>query len=150
MLQMLARNILAEGKNFKEFPLVLHYTKRDRPDAIALAQLDYYLNSTIKVPRFTTSITKFPGGAEVFESLDAIISLVLFRELRKLVIPKPLEQVECKEKRLSALLYTLKVTPPPCSPCCCSMSLGNWLYLNPNQLARLSVKKSAYWPYSIS
>jgi signal recognition particle receptor subunit beta len=110
MLQMLARTILAEGKNFKEFPVVLHYSKRDLPNALALKQLDYYLNSTIKVPRFTTSITKFPGGAEVFESLDAIISLVLFRELRNLAVPKPPSSF--KSEGL-ALLYKLKVTPLP-------------------------------------
>jgi len=73
-LQELARNIQAEGKKFLEFPLVLQYNKRDVPNALPLEQMDHYLNSSIKVPRFEAVASK---GAGVFDTLKAISKLVI-------------------------------------------------------------------------
>jgi signal recognition particle receptor subunit beta len=73
-LQELARNIQAEGKKFLEFPLVLQYNKRDVPNALPVEQLDHYLNSSIKVPRFEAVASK---GVGVFDTLKAISKLVI-------------------------------------------------------------------------
>jgi signal recognition particle receptor subunit beta len=73
-LQELARNIQAEGKKFLEFPLVLQYNKRDVPNALPLEQMDHYLNSSIKVPRFEAVASK---GMGVFDTLKAISKLVI-------------------------------------------------------------------------
>lgn len=73
-LQELARNIQAEGKKFLEFPLVLQYNKRDVPNALPLEQMDHYLNSSIKVPRFEAIASK---GVGVFDTLKAISKLVI-------------------------------------------------------------------------
>ncbi|MEI6044432.1 MAG: gliding-motility protein MglA [Chloroflexota bacterium] len=73
-LQELARNIQAEGKKFLEFPLVLQYNKRDVPNALPIEQLDHYLNSSIKVPRFEAVASK---GVGVFDTLKAISKLVI-------------------------------------------------------------------------
>jgi signal recognition particle receptor subunit beta len=73
-LQELARNIQAQGKKFLEFPLVLQYNKRDMPNAVPVEQLDHYLNSSIKVPRFEAVASK---GIGVFDTLKAISKLVI-------------------------------------------------------------------------
>ncbi len=73
-LQELARNIQAQGKKFLEFPLVLQYNKRDMPNAIPVEQMDHYLNSSIKVPRFEAVASK---GIGVFDTLKAISKLVI-------------------------------------------------------------------------
>lgn len=73
-LQELARNVQAQGKKFKEFPLVLQYNKRDVPNAIPIEQMDYYLNSQINVPRFPAIASKGDG---VFDTLKAISKLVI-------------------------------------------------------------------------
>ncbi|HEX2911553.1 MAG TPA: gliding-motility protein MglA [Chloroflexia bacterium] len=73
-LQELARNIQAQGKKFVEFPLVLQYNKRDVPNAIPVEQMDYYLNSQLKVPRFPAIASKGDG---VFDTLKAISKLVI-------------------------------------------------------------------------
>ncbi len=73
-LQELARNVQAQGKRFQDFPLVLQYNKRDVPNAIPVEQMDYYLNSQIKVPRFGAVASKGDG---VFDTLKAISKLVI-------------------------------------------------------------------------
>jgi signal recognition particle receptor subunit beta len=73
-LQELARNIQAEGKKFLEFPLVLQYNKRDVPNVLPVEQMDHYLNSSIKVPRFEAVASK---GVGVFDTLKAISKLVI-------------------------------------------------------------------------
>jgi signal recognition particle receptor subunit beta len=73
-LQELARNVQAQGKKFLEFPLVLQYNKRDMPQAIPIEQMDHYLNSSIKVPRFEAVASK---GIGVFDTLKAISKLVI-------------------------------------------------------------------------
>ncbi len=73
-LQELARNIQAEGKKFLEFPLVLQYNKRDVPNALPLEQMDHYLNSSIKVPRYEAVASR---GIGVFDTLKAISKLVI-------------------------------------------------------------------------
>ncbi len=73
-LQELARNIQAEGKKFLEFPLVLQYNKRDVPNALPLEQMDHYLNSSIKVPRYEAIASK---GVGVFDTLKSISKLVI-------------------------------------------------------------------------
>ncbi|MDB5083095.1 MAG: hypothetical protein JWP00_5019 [Chloroflexi bacterium] len=73
-LQELARNIQAQGKKFKEFPLVLQYNKRDVPNAVPLEQMDYYLNSQLNAQRFEAVASR---GIGVFDTLKYISKLVI-------------------------------------------------------------------------
>lgn len=75
-LQELARNIQAQGKKFKEFPLVLQYNKRDVPNALPLEQMDYYLNSQLHAQRFEAVASR---GIGVFDTLKYISKLVISR-----------------------------------------------------------------------
>ena len=71
-LKELAQNLAKQGKQFREFPLILQYNKIDLPSALPVPVLDRYLN-TIRVPRFEAVAV---NGHGVFETLRAISKLV--------------------------------------------------------------------------
>lgn len=72
-LQELARNITRQNKNFKDFPIVLQYNKRDLPDALPVAVMDKYLNP-LNWQRFDSVAM---NGVGVFDTLKAISKLVI-------------------------------------------------------------------------
>ncbi len=72
-LQELARNITKQNKNFKEFPIVLQYNKRDMPEALPTAVMDKYLNP-LNWQRFEAVATT---GVGVFDTLKSISKLVI-------------------------------------------------------------------------
>jgi signal recognition particle receptor subunit beta len=72
-LKELAQKITQQNKNFKEFPIVLQYNKRDLPEVVSVAKLDQYLNP-VKWQRFEAVATT---GVGVFDTLKAIRRLVI-------------------------------------------------------------------------
>ncbi len=72
-LKELARNVQKQGKNFKDFPLVIQYNKRDVPGALPVPVLDKYLNP-FGWPRYEACAN---SGVGVFDTLKAISKLVI-------------------------------------------------------------------------
>lgn len=72
-LKELARNVQKQGKNFKEFPLILQYNKRDLPNALPVEVLDKYLNP-FNWTRIEACAASGPG---VFDTLKGISKLVI-------------------------------------------------------------------------
>ncbi len=74
-LKELARNITKQNKNFRDFPIVLQYNKRDLPSEtlVPISTLDKYLNG-MNWQRFAAVATT---GVGVFETLRAISKLVI-------------------------------------------------------------------------
>ncbi|MDZ4719748.1 MAG: GTPase domain-containing protein [Roseiflexaceae bacterium] len=78
-LQELAENIKKQNKNFREFPVVLQYNKRDVPGALPVEKMDEFLNpAALKLgwQRYEAQATSGPG---VFDTLKAISKLVISR-----------------------------------------------------------------------
>jgi signal recognition particle receptor subunit beta len=68
-------NMLALGKDLREFPLVVQWNKRDMPDALSAPVLEGYLNRR-GVPSFeAVALT----GAGVYPTLRAICRMVMAR-----------------------------------------------------------------------
>jgi hypothetical protein len=74
-LKELAGNITRQNKDFREFPIVLQYNKRDLPNALSVGVLDKYLNG-LKWARFESIAST---GVGVFDTLKAISKLVISR-----------------------------------------------------------------------
>jgi mutual gliding-motility protein MglA len=72
-LKELARNVQKQGKNFRDFPLVIQYNKRDLPNALPVDVMDKYLNP-FKWQRFEACAASGPG---VFDTLKGISKLVI-------------------------------------------------------------------------
>jgi hypothetical protein len=72
-LKELAVNITRQNKQFKDFPVVMQYNKRDLPNALPVPVLDKYLNG-MKWVRFEAIATT---GVGVFDTLKAISKLVI-------------------------------------------------------------------------
>lgn len=78
-LQELAENIRKQNKNFRDFPIVLQYNKRDVPGALGLEKMDEFLNPpALKMgwQRYEATAT---NGMGVFDTLKAISKLVISR-----------------------------------------------------------------------
>ena len=71
-LKELAQNLTKQGKNFRNYPLLLQYNKIDLPSALPVPVLDKYLNP-MKVPRYESVAIR---GQGVFETLRGICRLV--------------------------------------------------------------------------
>ena len=71
-LKELAQNLTKQGKQFRNFSLLLQYNKIDLPSALPVPVLDKYLNP-MKVPRYESVAIK---GNGVFETLRGICRLV--------------------------------------------------------------------------
>jgi mutual gliding-motility protein MglA len=71
----LHENLLEEGIDPRDFPLVLQYNKRDLPGVLPVAELDHVLNYR-GLPAFEAAAVE---GAGVFETLKSISQLVLQR-----------------------------------------------------------------------
>ncbi len=76
----LHENLLEEGVEIREFPLVLQYNKRDLPAVLSVGDLDDLLNYR-GVPAFPASAV---DGAGVFDTLKSISQLVLHSLSRRL------------------------------------------------------------------
>jgi signal recognition particle receptor subunit beta len=74
-LKELAGNITRQNKDFRGFPIVLQYNKRDLPNALSVGVLDKYLNG-LKWARFESIAST---GVGVFDTLKAISKLVISR-----------------------------------------------------------------------
>lgn len=74
-LKELAKNVTRQNKNFREFPIVLQYNKRDLPEDVRLPvpMLDKYLNG-LSWSRYEAVATT---GVGVFDTLKAISKLVI-------------------------------------------------------------------------
>ncbi len=78
-LQELADNIKKQNKNFREFPIVLQYNKRDIPNVLPVEKMDEFLNPPalkLNWQRFEAAATT---GRGVFDTLKAISKLVISR-----------------------------------------------------------------------
>lgn len=75
-LRELANNVTRNmNKNFRDFPIVLQYNKRDLPNVFSSAELDRYLNPpNLGWQRFDAVATT---GVGVFDTLRAISKLVI-------------------------------------------------------------------------
>jgi mutual gliding-motility protein MglA len=71
-LRELAQNLTKQGKDFKQFPLILQYNKIDLPTALAVPVLDRYLNP-MKAPRYESVAVR---GQGVFEARRGICRMV--------------------------------------------------------------------------
>jgi hypothetical protein len=76
----LHENLLEEGIEIREFPMVLQYNKRDLPGVLPINDLDDLLNFR-GVPAFPASALE---GAGVFDTLKSISQLVLQSLSRRL------------------------------------------------------------------
>lgn len=72
-MKELAQNITKMNKNFREFPIVLQYNKKDLPNRLSTEQLDKFLNP-VNWQRFEAVATT---GTGVFDTLKAISRLVI-------------------------------------------------------------------------
>jgi len=75
-LRELAYNVTRNmNKNFREFPIVLQYNKRDLPNTFPVAELDRYLNPpNLGWQRYEAVATT---GIGIFDTLKAISKLVI-------------------------------------------------------------------------
>jgi mutual gliding-motility protein MglA len=78
-LQELAENIKKQNKNFREFPVVLQYNKRDVPGALPLETMDQYLNPPQLKMGWQRIEAEATNGRGVFETLRVISKLVISR-----------------------------------------------------------------------
>jgi signal recognition particle receptor subunit beta len=78
-LQELAENIKKQNKNFREFPMVLQYNKRDVPGALPLETMDQYLNPPQLKMGWQRYEAEAMNGRGVFDTLKAISKLVISR-----------------------------------------------------------------------
>ena len=76
----LHENLLEEGIEIREFPMVLQYNKRDLPGVVPINDLDDLLNFR-RAPAFPASALE---GAGVFDTLKSISQLVLQSLSRRL------------------------------------------------------------------
>ena len=76
----LHENLLEEGIEIRDFPMVLQYNKRDLPGALPINELDDLLNFR-GLPAFPASALE---GAGVFDTLKSISQLVLQSLSRRL------------------------------------------------------------------
>jgi hypothetical protein len=76
----LHENLLEEGIEIREFPMVLQYNKRDLPGVLPINDLDDLLNFR-GVPAFPASALE---GAGVFDTLKSTSQLVLQSLSRRL------------------------------------------------------------------
>lgn len=77
-LRELANNITKNlGKNFREFPIILQYNKRDLKNVATIEELDRYLNP----PAMNLGWQRYPAvaytGEGVLDTLKAISKLVI-------------------------------------------------------------------------
>ena len=73
--QNLEENLRSLNLNIRDIPFVLHYNKRDLPNAAPVEFMEYLLNNREEqVPSFTASAHKCEG---VFETLNMITRLLL-------------------------------------------------------------------------
>jgi hypothetical protein len=74
-LKELAQNVTKMNKNFREFPIVLQYNKKDLPNRLPADKLDSFLNPpALNWQRFEAIATT---GEGVFDTLKAISRLVI-------------------------------------------------------------------------
>jgi mutual gliding-motility protein MglA len=78
-LQELAENIKKQNKNFREFPMVLQYNKRDVPGSLPLETMDQYLNPPQLKMGWQRYEAEATNGRGVFDTLKAISKLVISR-----------------------------------------------------------------------
>jgi signal recognition particle receptor subunit beta len=78
-LQELAENIKKQNKNFREFPVVLQYNKRDVPGALPVEKMDEFLNPVALKLGWQRYEAEATNGRGVFDTLKAISKLVISR-----------------------------------------------------------------------
>lgn len=78
-LQELAENIKKQNKNFREFPMVLQYNKRDVPGALPVEKMDEFLNPAALKLNWQRYEAEATHGRGVFDTLKAISKLVISR-----------------------------------------------------------------------
>lgn len=78
-LQELADNIKKQNKNFREFPIVLQYNKRDIPGALPVEKMDEFLNPVALRLGWQRYEAEAMNGRGVFDTLKAISKLVISR-----------------------------------------------------------------------
>jgi mutual gliding-motility protein MglA len=74
-LQTLRKNLQANGLALEELPLVFQYNKRDLPEAVPVAYLEYLLNNTM--PRRVHFEAAASTGYNVFATLNAVAEQIL-------------------------------------------------------------------------
>ncbi len=79
-LHDLENNLRQDGLQMNEFPWVIQYNKRDLPNVAPIQYLQLKLNK-YNVPHFESVAT---GGTGVFETLKAVINLVVANVRKKL------------------------------------------------------------------
>lgn len=79
-LNDLENNLRQDGLKMDEFPWVIQYNKRDLPNVAPIQYLQLKLNK-YNVPHFEAVAT---GGTGVFETLKAVINLVVANVKKKL------------------------------------------------------------------
>jgi signal recognition particle receptor subunit beta len=76
-LQELAENVKKQNKNFRDFPIVLQYNKRDVPGSLPLETMDQYLNPPQLKMGWQRYEAEATNGRGVFDTLKAISKLVI-------------------------------------------------------------------------
>lgn len=88
-LANLRENLVEQGKNLDEIPMVIQYNKRDLPNALPIEELDRLLNPR-KLPTFSACAH---DGTGVLQTLSSIAKMILFK-MRESVISSPDNKAE--------------------------------------------------------
>ncbi len=88
-LANLRENLVEQGKNIDDVPMVIQYNKRDLPNAMTVEELDRALNPR-KLPTFSACAH---DGTGVLQTLSSIAKMILFK-MRESVLSPPDNQVE--------------------------------------------------------
>lgn len=88
-LANLRENLLEQGKNIDDLPMVMQYNKRDLPNAMTVDELDLALNPR-RLPTFSACANE---GTGVLQTLSSIARMILFK-MRESVITSPENRVE--------------------------------------------------------
>lgn len=88
-LANLRENLLEQGKNMDDIPMVIQYNKRDLPSAMPIDDLDSALNPR-RLPTFSACAH---DGTGVLQTLSSIAKMILFK-MRESVISAPDQRAE--------------------------------------------------------
>lgn len=88
-LANLRENLVEQGKDIDEIPMVIQYNKRDLPTAMSVEELDRALNPR-QLPTFSACAH---DGTGVLQTLSSIAKMILFK-MRESVTPTPENKAE--------------------------------------------------------
>jgi mutual gliding-motility protein MglA len=98
-LQTLRRNLTNNGITVETLPMVFQYNKRDLPDAVPVAYLEYLMNNA--APRRLSFEAAANTGYNVFATLNAVAEQILQRFHTATQPAPPAAQVAAPQREIS-------------------------------------------------